>query len=213
MKTQGESCRAAAGICDVEEQCDGSNALCPGDGKKGPGTTCRAAADECDAAESCDGASDDCPDDALLAAGTICRQADDECDLDEQCDGVTASCPDDATKPDGAECFSGLGICADGTCMPNDEGSSGGSAGAGGGSAAAGGGGSGSATQLIVSNCGCVIAGLPSPSRVHVMWWLLAVGVARRRRRSRRGFRGNPSWIERLDRFGCAFNFPRGGAG
>src|SRR5438067_6394136 len=53
----GTVCRSAAGVCDVEETCDGTSADCPPDVKST--TECRPAAGDCDVAEACDGVSDD----------------------------------------------------------------------------------------------------------------------------------------------------------
>ena len=65
-------CRAAAGVCDEAETCDGATPTCPGDAKKASTTPCRPAADACDAVEQCDGIGDDCPTDELLPDGTFC---------------------------------------------------------------------------------------------------------------------------------------------
>src|ERR1051325_5631443 len=54
-------CRAAAGPCDVEEDCTGSDPSCPPDAKST--AECRPAAGTCDVAEHCDGVGDDCPPD------------------------------------------------------------------------------------------------------------------------------------------------------
>jgi len=57
----GSSCRAAAGICDVMEACDGTNSACPADAFEPASTVCRAAAGLCDVAETCTGADAPCP--------------------------------------------------------------------------------------------------------------------------------------------------------
>jgi hypothetical protein len=100
----GTECRAAAGLCDVPETCDGTSLTCPEDGFASAGTECRAAAGLCDVPETCDGASAACPDDALAAAGTECRAAAGLCDVPETCDGASAACPDDALAAAGTEC-------------------------------------------------------------------------------------------------------------
>jgi hypothetical protein len=56
-------CRASAGVCDVEEQCNGYSASCPSDAYAANGTVCRAAADQCDDPEYCTGKSITCPPD------------------------------------------------------------------------------------------------------------------------------------------------------
>ena len=92
----GATCRAAAGDCDLAEQCDGGSATCPADDVVGFGVSCRTKTDACDAAEFCDGVSLHCPTDHLAASGTPCRSASDVCDLPEACDGVSPICPPDA---------------------------------------------------------------------------------------------------------------------
>src|SRR5207244_4111883 len=44
----GTVCRAAAGVCDVDESCTGSSTVCPADAFKPSSTVCRASAGECD---------------------------------------------------------------------------------------------------------------------------------------------------------------------
>src|SRR5439155_26841938 len=60
-------CRAAAGVCDVQETCTGSSPTCPADAKST--AVCRASAGICDVAESCDGVGDNCPADGFVTAG------------------------------------------------------------------------------------------------------------------------------------------------
>ena len=50
-------CRAANGVCDLAESCDGVSNECPPDAYKTSSDECRAAADTCDAAENCNGGS------------------------------------------------------------------------------------------------------------------------------------------------------------
>ena len=88
IEAAGTTCRAASGVCDVAEVCDGTTPTCPADGVKASTVECRAAAGLCDIAETCDGVSADCPDsDAVETAGTLCRAADGDCDVPESCDG------------------------------------------------------------------------------------------------------------------------------
>ncbi|WP_282416490.1 hypothetical protein [Polyangium sp. 15x6] len=158
----GTVCRASAGVCDVEESCDGSSTACPADGKAAQGNECRASAGACDVAESCDGASADCPVDMKVAAGTECRVSAGACDVAESCDGATDACPVDASAPDGSPCDDSdmctvgdscqLGVCKPGTPHPTcgsggagGEGGEGGSGGAGGEGGEGGEGGSGGA--------------------------------------------------------------------
>jgi hypothetical protein len=63
-------CRAAGGVCDVVEICDGSSDTCPADAKST--AVCRAATGICDVTETCDGSTDDCPADVLQPNGTSC---------------------------------------------------------------------------------------------------------------------------------------------
>jgi hypothetical protein len=106
-------CRAAAGVCDVAESCDGVNNDCPADGKST--AQCRAAAGVCDVAESCDGVNNDCPADAKSTA--VCRGAAGVCDVADSCDGVGDDCPADQKQPDGLSCSDGLFCNGDETCQ------------------------------------------------------------------------------------------------
>ena len=105
----GTECRAAAGVCDVAEACDGTNTACPADAFQPSTTVCRAGAGACDVAESCTGSSADCPADAFQDQGTVCRAAVDACDIAELCTGSGAACPADAVKTgsDGVTCAFG----------------------------------------------------------------------------------------------------------
>jgi hypothetical protein len=76
LRSSGETCRPATGLCDAPEQCSGSGADCPADNKVGPGALCRVAVGACDAAERCDGVVDDCPADLPAPDGTACDDAD-----------------------------------------------------------------------------------------------------------------------------------------
>lgn len=100
-------CRASGGVCDVAESCDGVNDACPADAKSV--AQCRAAAGACDVAESCDGVSDACPADALAPASTVCRTAAGVCDVADTCTGLSAACPADAKST--AVCRPGSGAC------------------------------------------------------------------------------------------------------
>ena len=100
----GIVCRAAVGLCDLDEVCDGIHADCPAD-KYAPTTTvCRQAAGDCDIAESCTGSSPDCPVDAVMTAGTLCRKAAGACDVAESCSGTDPACPADGMVPPGSTC-------------------------------------------------------------------------------------------------------------
>lgn len=105
----GTSCRAAQGVCDAEEVCDGLNADCPGDAKST--AVCRPAVDACDAPETCSGSGDTCPPDAKEPSTTECRPAVDLCDVAETCDGTSDACPSDAKAPATTECRAAAGAC------------------------------------------------------------------------------------------------------
>jgi cysteine-rich repeat protein len=75
----GEECRAAAGDCDVAEQCTGTAAECPADAFASASTVCRPAASECDVAEHCTGDAVACPADTGLPdtdGDTVCDELD-----------------------------------------------------------------------------------------------------------------------------------------
>src|SRR5207253_2303549 len=138
----GTVCRAAAGVCDVDESGTGSGRGGPADAFKPSSTVCRASAGECDPAENCPGNGPSCPADAKSAwgtactadsnpcsrdecdgssddcqhpagnAGTVCRAAAGVCDVDESCTGSSTVCPADAFKPSGRAWCSAAGECA-----------------------------------------------------------------------------------------------------
>jgi uncharacterized delta-60 repeat protein len=105
----GSTCRAAAGECDVAEQCDGTSATCPTDERAPAGTACTPDAAIC-TADVCDGATTACTHPAANA-GSVCRAAARACDVAETCDGETATCPADTGVPD---------TDADGSCDAQD---------------------------------------------------------------------------------------------
>ncbi len=115
--TAGTVCRAAAGVCDVAERCDGTGAACPTDGFLPSGTQCRAAAGACDIAESCSGSSATCPVDRFLPSSAVCRTSTNiaACDPPEVCVGDRAACPTDViTRAPVAEVCDGLDNNCDG---------------------------------------------------------------------------------------------------
>jgi cysteine-rich repeat protein len=92
-------CRAAAGVCDVPDHCDGAGA-CTADAKHT--SECRAAAGICDLADYCDGVAVECPADASVT----------ECIDDDGC------CPDGCSAADDDDCLQvpplswhGLALC------------------------------------------------------------------------------------------------------
>ncbi|MCW5890607.1 MAG: DUF4215 domain-containing protein [bacterium] len=96
----GETCRPAAGDCDLAEHCTGSSGQCPDDAVAPATTLCRPAAGDCDLAEHCTGSSGQCPDDIVAPATTLCRPAAGDCDLAEHCTGAAVACPPDTGLPD-----------------------------------------------------------------------------------------------------------------
>jgi hypothetical protein len=107
----GPVCRAANGICDVAESCDGVNVFCPADGYVNSGVECRGSAGTCDVAEACTGSSPACPADGVVGSGTECRASAGGCDVAETCDGVSGACPADAVQSSGFECRASAGDC------------------------------------------------------------------------------------------------------
>ena len=103
------TCRAAAGVCDLAENCTGSSAPCPPDAKSS--AVCRPSAGVCDIVESCDGVGNNCPPDSVSGAFVVCRPTADICDVAENCDGVNVACPPDAFQPSSMVCRSSAGVC------------------------------------------------------------------------------------------------------
>jgi hypothetical protein len=100
----GHVCRAATGICDLAEACDGKSATCPADTLAPVTTVCRATVGPCDVAEACSGSSAACPADQLVPATTVCRAAAGACDVAEVCSGASAACPADVLAAAGVSC-------------------------------------------------------------------------------------------------------------
>lgn len=99
LEAAGTPCRAASGVCDVAETCDGAGPVCPDDAKAGSGTPCRTATGACDVAEQCDGSSADCPEDGYRSDGSSCDDGD-ECTIIDVCTGGLCS-GDPSTCGDG----------------------------------------------------------------------------------------------------------------
>lgn len=110
LKTLGTVCRAAAGVCDAQETCDGVSGACPANALKPSTTECRAAAGTCDIAENCTGSSINCPTNQFVASGTVCRPAAGVCDVEETCNG-TAACPADGVAANSVVCRPAAGTC------------------------------------------------------------------------------------------------------
>src|SRR6185436_4313234 len=65
-------CRAAAGACDVAENCTGGSPACPANGFAPTTQECRGDAGQCDVAEHCTGTGAACPADGFEPNGTTC---------------------------------------------------------------------------------------------------------------------------------------------
>ena len=129
-RAAGTECRAAEGVCDVAEACDGTSSECPADGVAAAGVACGEATPQgpCDVADSCNGASKVCSTSGRVAAGTVCRAAVGPCDEPEVCSGSSVECPADAFATDGRTCRPASGACdveerCDGTgsACPSDQ--------------------------------------------------------------------------------------------
>ncbi len=102
-------CRAAVGVCDVEETCGGST-TCPADGFASTSRECRAQRGVCDRAEMCTGTAASCPSDAREPSSTTCRAvATGGCDVAETCSGSSDDCPANAFRSASTVCRSALG--------------------------------------------------------------------------------------------------------
>ncbi|TMA99855.1 MAG: hypothetical protein E6J70_12085 [Deltaproteobacteria bacterium] len=104
------TCRAAAGDCDLPETCTGSSATCPADGpRKASGTACTDDGNAC-TLDQCNGTSVDCQH-PVGNAGAVCRAAAAECDLAETCTGTSSTCPTDVKKASGTSCTADSNPC------------------------------------------------------------------------------------------------------
>ncbi len=126
LVASGTLCRAAAGLCDVPETCDGVSGLCPADGVAAAAAVCRPAAGACDLAEVCDGITVGCPADSVLPDGVACLDGA-TCNGSERCSngvcvlGSPLSCDDgDACTADA--CFEpgGCGASPISGCCSDD---------------------------------------------------------------------------------------------
>lgn len=121
IRAAGALCRLTAGVCDVDDLCDGGSPSCP-DVVAPAGDPCRPAVDLCDVGDLCDGASPTCPADEREVAGTPCRPSVGPCDAAEVCDGLMEACPVDEPSPDGTVCDDGdlctqTDACVAGICV------------------------------------------------------------------------------------------------
>src|SRR5438132_6784385 len=106
-----QTCRAAAGDCDLPETCTGSSATCPADtgARKASGTACTDDGNAC-TLDQCNGTSIDCQH-PVGNAGAVCRAAGAECDLAETCTGASTTCPTDVKKASGTSCTADTNPC------------------------------------------------------------------------------------------------------
>jgi hypothetical protein len=112
LKPAQTECRAAAGMCDVAEVCDGQSATCPADSFQPNSLLCRPAPDVCDAEEYCTGSSAYCPsDDVQPPATKVCRPSAGICDVADYCDGKSLYCPTDVFKSSTEVCRASAGEC------------------------------------------------------------------------------------------------------
>src|SRR5206468_2352076 len=111
----GTVCRAAAGVCDVDETCTSTSTHCPANASEPSPTVCRASAGECDPAEHCTGSSAIPTRRASDLAGTACTDDGNPCSRDE-CDGTHDACQHPAGNA-GTVCRAAAGVCdVDETC-------------------------------------------------------------------------------------------------
>jgi cysteine-rich repeat protein len=111
FRPSGQVCRTSAGVCDVQETCNGSSASCPANGFQPSSTQCRSSAGVCDPAENCTGAAAACPSDARSPSSTTCRASTGVCDPLEHCDGTSVTCPADVISPSSTVCRPVAGVC------------------------------------------------------------------------------------------------------
>ncbi len=105
------TCRTAAGVCDVAENCTGTSSACPANVLASSATVCRASAGVCDVAENCTGASATCPANTLAGSATVCRGASGVCDVAENCTGASATCPANSFRTSSTICRASAGDC------------------------------------------------------------------------------------------------------
>jgi hypothetical protein len=98
-------------VCDIAENCDGTNKTCPGDAKEPATTECRASAGTCDIAENCNGSGNNCPSDVVRPPSFECRASGGICDIAENCDGTNPTCPANQVRPDTFLCRGSAGVC------------------------------------------------------------------------------------------------------
>ncbi|MFN8545739.1 MAG: hypothetical protein U0807_16260 [Candidatus Binatia bacterium] len=114
IRAAGSTCRAANGVCDQAELCDGTLPTCAPDaflGSTSGAFICRASVGACDVQEACDGTGPNCPADVVVTAGTPCRSSAGPCDVVEVCDGSVGTCPSDGFASSSTICRAAAGPC------------------------------------------------------------------------------------------------------
>ena len=112
-------CRAAAGLCDEEERCQGDSDFCPADQVKGIGVLCRNATDLCDEPEYCTANNPQCSEDLVSLPNKTCAVARGPCEEDALCRGSSLQlplqqakeCPDRLLLSDMALCRASIASC------------------------------------------------------------------------------------------------------
>lgn len=108
----GVLCRAAAGVCDVDERCTGVSTLCPMDSLRTTSTVCSPAVGLCEADAVCDGLTVNCPARRLRDAGTVCAQP--ACLPPIVCSGSSVMCTGPA---DAGQLCDDRNVCSVDTCV------------------------------------------------------------------------------------------------
>jgi hypothetical protein len=109
IKPSSTVCRPVNGVCDVAENCDGTNAACPTDKFDGTSTKCYSATGLCDQDTYCTGSSGACTHASLIddrvmtcvcarvgpnyfkSSSTLCRAAVGVCDANDVSAGVASA--------------------------------------------------------------------------------------------------------------------------
>jgi len=89
----------SAGICDLDDFCDGTSKVCPADAKEPNTFVCRPAVGACDVADTCDGSSNLCPMDNKVPDNTPCSDGQ-FCNGLETCQSGTCSAGTDPCLAD-----------------------------------------------------------------------------------------------------------------
>lgn len=96
----GGLCHASAGICDLNETCNGTSYSCPTDAFNSSSTICRGNISQCDAVEYCTGSLASCPADVNKSDGTTCNDSL-FCIINDRC--ISGQCIGDSQLIDDSE--------------------------------------------------------------------------------------------------------------